>query len=470
MARNPGRKQPLVTKKHLARQQREQLQTRFIVIGAIIVLVVVIGLITYGILDQNVLQALQPVAIVNGDKITSADFQAQVRFNRMNLIQSAQQSYQFAQLFTDNPQFLSSTASQLFQIKSQLEPFTIGDQVLEQMIQDKLIRQEAARRGIKFSEDEIQKAIQDAFGYFPDGTPTPAPTLVEKPTSTLSLVQMTAIAPTATPITPTATLSPTATLEATATPTATATLTAIPTATLVPSITPTEAPTSTPTEYTLEGFQEQYKQTVERFKTEINFNDKDLRFVIESRLYREKVQDALLDELGVKPEEEQVWARHILVPDEATAKIVESRLADGEDWSALAALFSTDTSNKDSGGDLGWFGRGRMVAEFETAAFGLPVGQISQPVQTSFGFHIIQVLGHELRPLSQSDYDTYRAKRFDEWLKAQREKATVEIRDIWQERVPTDPAFPADIDAFLSQVQQQFAQPQQPVLTPPSDQ
>jgi len=451
--------------------QREQMQTRYIIITAILVIVAVIGLIVYGVLNENVLKYLQPVAIVNGDKITSGDFEAQVRFNRKNLVDSAASTYQFAQMFGSNPQFQSSAASQLFQIKSQLEPQTLGNQVLEQMIQDELIRQEAKRRNIIVSQQELDKALQEAFGYFAQGTLTPEPTLVEKPTSTHSPLQMTLSAPgpTLTPtlaITPTLAVTATVTLGPTATPTATATITPIPTETLVPTITPTSEPTATPTEYTLEGYKNLYKQSAEKLKTDINFSEKNIRYVIESQLYRKKVMDAVLGEMNLAPEEEQVWARHILVPDEATAKIVEARIADGENWSQLASLFSTDTSNKDTGGDLGWFGRGSMVAEFEDAAFKLGVGEISQPVQTSFGWHIIQVLGHEMRSLSQSDFEQLRQKRFNDWLTELRGKSQVDIRDLWKQNLPTEPAFPADIDSFLQQVQQQMLQQSQPTPAP----
>lgn len=87
----------------------------------------------------------------------------------------------------------------------------------------------------------------------------------------------------------------------------------------------------------------------------------------------------------------QVHARHILVHSEQDAKQILVELKQGYDFAKLAQLKSTCPSGK-KGGDLGWFGRGRMVREFENAAFSAKKGDVIGPVKTQFGWHLIQVL------------------------------------------------------------------------------
>lgn len=96
--------------------------------------------------------------------------------------------------------------------------------------------------------------------------------------------------------------------------------------------------------------------------------------------------------IGTAPADGQtVRARHILVQEEAGARNLLVELENGTTFEDLAAQHSTDTSNKDRGGDLGWFGEGRMVPEFQAAAFAAPVGEVVGPVQTQFGYHLIRV-------------------------------------------------------------------------------
>lgn len=87
----------------------------------------------------------------------------------------------------------------------------------------------------------------------------------------------------------------------------------------------------------------------------------------------------------------EIKARHILVPDEKTAKEVKSKLDKGEKFEDVAKKYSTDEGTKANGGDLGWFGTGKMDPDFEKAAYALKVNEISGPVKSQFGYHIIQV-------------------------------------------------------------------------------
>lgn len=103
----------------------------------------------------------------------------------------------------------------------------------------------------------------------------------------------------------------------------------------------------------------------------------------------------------------ELHARHILVDDEATAKEVLEKLNKGEDFVELAKEYSKDSANAEQGGDLGWFTVGTMVTEFNDAAYALEVNEISEPVKTDYGYHIIQVLDKR----EVEDYGTLEEKK-----------------------------------------------------------
>ena len=114
-------------------------------------------------------------------------------------------------------------------------------------------------------------------------------------------------------------------------------------------------------------------------------------------------------------QDELLRARHILFrisdPSDAgkaqtrqQAVEVRGRIQAGEDFATLAKLFSSDNSNAAKGGDLGWFGRGKMVEAFETAAFGARVGRVIGPIETQFGYHLIEVTDRTKEQVRLADY------------------------------------------------------------------
>lgn len=120
---------------------------------------------------------------------------------------------------------------------------------------------------------------------------------------------------------------------------------------------------------------------------------------------------------SVPTTEEEVHARHILVATKAEADAIEQQLKAGADFATLAREKSIDPGSKNNGGDLGWFGKGQMVPEFEKAAFSLAPGQISAPVKTNYGYHIIQVLAKDPKhPLDPARIEQLRLRPYQTWL------------------------------------------------------
>ena len=155
----------------------------------------------------------------------------------------------------------------------------------------------------------------------------------------------------------------------------------------------------------LDRLADQFGSTVglEQVLSQYGMSLDDLRGQIKSTLLLEGIaaKDVTVEEEELRTyyeenkdkytEPEQVKARHILVEDEETAKSILKKLETGEDFAEIAKEESADSGSKDKGGDLGFFERGVMDASFEEAAFSLGIGEISAPVKTMFGYHIIRV-------------------------------------------------------------------------------
>lgn len=148
----------------------------------------------------------------------------------------------------------------------------------------------------------------------------------------------------------------------------------------------------------LELAKEQLGEQYEMFLQQQGINNEEaFRRIIHLGLLQEKAAGE-----GIEITEEQmkaayekkiteVDAQHILVETEEMANEVKKKIDDGEDFAALAAEHSMDTMSAENGGELGYFSAGTMVPEFEAAAFGLAEGEVSEPVKTSYGYHIIKV-------------------------------------------------------------------------------
>jgi peptidyl-prolyl cis-trans isomerase C len=157
-----------------------------------------------------------------------------------------------------------------------------------------------------------------------------------------------------------------------------------------------------------------------------------------------KVYDEAVKQM--KPEEE-VHARHILVATEDEAKQIEAALKQGADFATLAKEKSKDPSGAANGGDLGWFTKDQMVPEFADAAFKLDKGQISDPVHTQFGWHIIKVEDKRTKPTPTFDQvkpqlENYVAHRAQEEL-VENLRKTAKIERLDQPTPPSPGLNPA---------------------------
>ena len=443
-------KEQIRTRRQIAysRQEQEQLRLIYTALGVVAGLVAVVLL--FGLVQSYYLEPNAAIATVNGTKITVGEYRDRVRYERFLLEQQYTQiAQQQANLTKDGneqfAQFYQQYANQILQQRS-----VVDQQTVDQMIEDKLLETEATKRGIKVSDDEVNEYINRLMAGQLGGVTQPS---AEK--TVAAQVQATTTAAAWTP-TPTFTPEPTLTSTKGLTPTAT------------PENTPLPGPT--PTLNIIQGSQlsTQYSNWLKVLNDNVTIDEATYRKIIYQTVLSDKVREAISGETPKKAL--QAHARHILIswqqdspsvgegtatPEvnaeekakaeevakakaKQTAEDVIKRLKSGEDFVKLAEEFSDDTGSKFGGGDLGFVPKGRFVEPVDKAIFELPIGKVGdEPVESQFGWHVLEVVERGDHELSASDYEQSKREQFSTWLSDTKKEATIE--DNWTvDKAPKD--------------------------------
>ncbi|MFW6116601.1 MAG: peptidylprolyl isomerase [bacterium] len=389
-----------LTRKQRSRLEQERRMQRILILGVSTVGILIVGVLGYGVVAEKIIEPREPVAIVDQQPITTAEFQARVKFRRLQLQNQLNYLYQQQQVLAaqdsepNDEAFQEYIGGQISALESQLaaeNAEAIGQQVLDQMIQEELARQEAERRNIEVASDEVQDEIHAGFGYDPDAAPA---------------------ASSSSPLTSTESVT-----------------------------TSQPAPAPTPTQMTEADFRELYNRYMREGLRPLGISEHQYRSWVEASLLTEKLKDDMKEELP--SEAEQVKLKVLSVSNEERADELAQRLDEGEDYETLAEEIQADEEDPGYTNELDWLPRelleSRLGAQVTEQAFNLAVGDHSGPItmgEQAQSYYVIQVAGREVRELEDSVREQMAQDAFQSWLDAQ--QSLVERKSM-DNRVPTEP-------------------------------
>jgi hypothetical protein len=371
-----------------------------------------------GLLYEYVIKPNQTLATVGSVSISRQDYW---KARAIGLYEQALQYQDFAQFVGPDQQgqYLALAEQSLAQLPTVWGSTDVDPATLEKMVDDQIYLQGMDDLGIEMSEDEIRTFALNRFA--PPGVPLIAPS----PTATLTaeraaMATSTAASLFATPVASPLAATPVAGTPVAGTPSLATPVPGTPVATPL-AIAPT-APAATPNPAEARATAEAgFAQFAAQVFPLAHLSQEDYeRLVAAPALARQKVGDALAATVGQSAP--QVRAAHILLPTWEEAEAARARVTEGgEDFATVARELSTDEASAANGGELGWFTREEMVAPFAEAAFALEPGAISEPVETEFGWHVIQVLERDPeRPLTDLQINRLQQTAEERWLAEQR--------------------------------------------------
>lgn len=413
-AQRQTRKDVLLARKQA--QQTRQIRLGVAVVGGLLLLIFLAAAI-----NELVIAPGRPVAIVNNEEITLRQWQDRVRFERAQRIILLENQLE---AFQGNVGVVQQFAGQA--INDLLQPELLGQNALNQMIDETIIRQAAEARGIAVTDADVDAEIGQTFNFFGGELPTPLPT-------STATVQPT---PSVTPI-PTAVITE-----------------VVPTNTPLPTVTvgPTGTPLPTATAVSAEAFQEEFGGLVEQFE-DLGVSEAQYREVVRNQIYRERLVEALSieNEISSVAEQASFFILQFETEEEANEALAMIETSDYLSvWNEIRSI-SVDAASESTAqaSEILWRTEDAVAtnlgAEVADAAFTLPVGEasdiISRTIATdSAQYYLIQVTGREERPLSASEMQTRELENLAAFID-QRLTGNLTLTEYDRGRAPTSPVL-----------------------------
>jgi hypothetical protein len=406
----------------LDQEEAEARKRVYTAVGGVLGLVLLVLII--GFVVVYVVQPSQPVAIVEGEDVSAGEWQDEVRMQRAQLINNIDQFYEN----TDgNVGLVQQLLGQQMSLLLPQSEASLGEVVLENLIEDKLIRAEAARRGITVSAAEVDARIGESYNFFGGGLPTPFPTATASPQPTPSVTPI----PTAviTEVVPTNTPFPT----------------------LEPQPTPTAGPTSTPVSQ--DSFDEQLGEQLASLQA-LGVSEEQFRRSVESSIYREKLADALAEEQGLETAVPHISFYVMSFGEEGDASAALAQVAaDGylATWNTIRSAPADPNAPLQSAQEVLWQPVDQIETQFEVGIaniiadleVGEPSGILTRTVDMATGdidYYVVMPTGREVRELSQGAIDSRKQEILAAFVSEKRAE-DVEVFDRWRNIVPSVPAL-----------------------------
>lgn len=409
------------TRKELLIKRKQDQQTRQIRLGVAVVGGMLLLLFLAAAINELIIAPNRPVAIVNDEEISLRDWQDRVVFERAQRIILLENQLE---AFQGNVGVVQQFAGQV--INELLQPELLGQNALNQMIDEVVIRQSAELRGITVTDAELDAEIGQTFNYFGGELPTPFPT-------------------------GTATVAPTPSI----TPIPTAVITdVLPTNTPFPTVTvgPTNTPAPTATAVSADAFQEEFTGLIDQFEA-LGVSEEQYREIVRNQLYRERLIEVLSTENELSNEAEHVSFFVLQFETEEEANEAAAMI-DSSDylsvWNEIRSIVPDPAEPSTAQAtEILWRTQDAVAtsigAEVAEVAFDLPIGESSAVISRTVDaetsrYYLIQVSGREVRPLSESELQTAELENLAAFIDSQL-TGNLTLTEYDRGRTPTSPVL-----------------------------